>query len=164
MADQPDEPQVDDDGAYLREQDLYLPIANIARIMKKELPANAKIAKDAKETVQECVSEFISFITSECGSLARDLHETPRCSDNCRTSVQRPVGADRCMNADLDLTPPPRLSTQGERQMPAREAQNAQRRRRVVGDDHARLRRVRGAAQGSSAQPSKRARRAHTTL
>ena len=33
--------------------------------MKKALPANAKIAKDAKETVQECVSEFISFITSE---------------------------------------------------------------------------------------------------
>jgi hypothetical protein len=33
--------------------------------MKKALPGNAKIAKDAKETVQECVSEFISFITSE---------------------------------------------------------------------------------------------------
>jgi len=33
--------------------------------MKKALPPNAKIAKDAKETVQECVSEFISFITSE---------------------------------------------------------------------------------------------------
>lgn len=43
----------------------YLPIANISRIMKKALPDNAKIAKDAKETVQECVSEFISFITSE---------------------------------------------------------------------------------------------------
>jgi hypothetical protein len=26
---------------------------------------NAKIAKDAKESIQECVSEFISFITSE---------------------------------------------------------------------------------------------------
>lgn len=25
----------------------------------------AKISKDAKETIQECVSEFISFITSE---------------------------------------------------------------------------------------------------
>lgn len=24
-----------------------------------------KISKDAKETIQECVSEFISFITSE---------------------------------------------------------------------------------------------------
>ena len=49
----------------LREQDKFLPIANISRIMKKALPPNAKIAKDAKETVQECVSEFISFITSE---------------------------------------------------------------------------------------------------
>ena len=49
----------------VREQDRYLPIANISRIMKKSLPTNAKIAKDAKETVQECVSEFISFITSE---------------------------------------------------------------------------------------------------
>jgi nuclear transcription Y subunit beta len=48
-----------------REQDRFLPIANISRIMKKALPGNAKIAKDAKETVQECVSEFISFITSE---------------------------------------------------------------------------------------------------
>lgn len=33
--------------------------------MKRALPENAKIAKDAKEIVQECVSEFISFITSE---------------------------------------------------------------------------------------------------
>ena len=49
----------------VREQARFLPIANISRIMKKSLPANAKIAKDAKETVQECVSEFISFITSE---------------------------------------------------------------------------------------------------
>jgi histone H3/H4 len=30
------------------------------------LPSNAKISKDAKETVQECVSEFISFITGVC--------------------------------------------------------------------------------------------------
>ncbi|KAI8997801.1 nuclear transcription factor Y subunit B-3 [Pilobolus umbonatus] len=49
----------------IKEQDRYLPIANVARIMKKALPENAKIAKEAKECVQECVSEFISFITSE---------------------------------------------------------------------------------------------------
>lgn len=49
----------------VREQDRFLPIANIIRIMKKGLPANAKVAKDAKETMQECVSEFISFVTSE---------------------------------------------------------------------------------------------------
>lgn len=33
--------------------------------MKNALPDNAKIAKEAKECMQECVSEFISFITSE---------------------------------------------------------------------------------------------------
>jgi histone H3/H4 len=33
--------------------------------MKLALPENAKIAKEAKECMQECVSEFISFITSE---------------------------------------------------------------------------------------------------
>ena len=39
--------------------------APVARIMKMALPENAKIAKEAKECMQECVSEFISFITSE---------------------------------------------------------------------------------------------------
>lgn len=49
----------------LREQDRWLPIANVARLMKNTLPATAKVSKDAKECMQECVSEFISFITSE---------------------------------------------------------------------------------------------------
>ena len=52
-------------GSDVREQDRFLPIANISRIMKKALPNSAKLAKDAKEGVQECVSEFISFVTSE---------------------------------------------------------------------------------------------------
>ena len=43
--------------------------APVARIMKTALPENAKIAKEAKECMQECVSEFISFITSEGTSL-----------------------------------------------------------------------------------------------
>ncbi|KAK3068727.1 transcriptional activator hap3 [Teratosphaeriaceae sp. CCFEE 6253] len=57
-----------DHGLYdfeVKEQDRWLPIANVARIMKMALPDNAKIAKEAKECMQECVSEFISFITSE---------------------------------------------------------------------------------------------------
>uniref|UniRef100_A0A2K5ZVP8 Transcription factor CBF/NF-Y/archaeal histone domain-containing protein n=1 Tax=Mandrillus leucophaeus TaxID=9568 RepID=A0A2K5ZVP8_MANLE len=45
-----------------REQDVYLPIANVARIMKNAIPQTGKITKDAKECVQECVSEFLSFI------------------------------------------------------------------------------------------------------
>jgi len=55
----------DEQAHYLREQDRYLPIANVAKLMKKAIPQSGKIAKDAKECVQECVSEFISFITSE---------------------------------------------------------------------------------------------------
>lgn len=66
MSSAPADDSGDERGGSVREQDRFLPIANISRIMKKALPPNAKIAKDAKETVQECVSEFISFITSEC--------------------------------------------------------------------------------------------------
>jgi len=61
----------------IREQDRYLPIANIARIMKNTLPENAKIAKDSKECVQECVSEFISFLTSEaCDKCIQEKRKT----------------------------------------------------------------------------------------
>jgi histone H3/H4 len=49
----------------VKEQDRSVPIANVARIMKAALPDNAKISKEAKECMQECVSEFIAFITSE---------------------------------------------------------------------------------------------------
>ncbi|XP_038690652.1 nuclear transcription factor Y subunit B-9-like [Tripterygium wilfordii] len=42
-----------------------MPIANVIRIMRRILPPHAKISDDAKETIQECVSEFISFVTSE---------------------------------------------------------------------------------------------------
>ena len=53
-----------DDGDY-REQDRLLPIANVGRIMKLAVPPAAKISKEAKESVQECVSEFITFVSSE---------------------------------------------------------------------------------------------------
>nr|XP_009402359.1 PREDICTED: nuclear transcription factor Y subunit B-like isoform X2 [Musa acuminata subsp. malaccensis] len=68
-------------GVGVREQDRFLPIANIIRIMKKALPANAKIAKDAKETMQECVSEFISFVTSEA-------------SDRCQKEKRKTINGD----------------------------------------------------------------------
>lgn len=33
--------------------------------MKKALPTRAKLSKESRECIQECVSEFISFITSQ---------------------------------------------------------------------------------------------------
>merc|ERR1712212_605946 len=41
------------------------PLNNISQVMKKVVPHSGKVAKEARECVQECVSEFISFITSE---------------------------------------------------------------------------------------------------
>jgi hypothetical protein len=55
----------DDDDDVVKDQDRLMPIANVARIMKQAVPQSAKISKDAKECVQECVSEFISFVSSE---------------------------------------------------------------------------------------------------
>uniref|UniRef100_A0A7N0UCR0 Transcription factor CBF/NF-Y/archaeal histone domain-containing protein n=1 Tax=Kalanchoe fedtschenkoi TaxID=63787 RepID=A0A7N0UCR0_KALFE len=55
----------EDGECTVREQDRFMPIANVIRIMRKILPSHAKISDDAKETIQECVSEYISFITSE---------------------------------------------------------------------------------------------------
>merc|ERR1711953_1597231 len=65
----------------LREQDRFLPIANVARIMKKGIPSQGKIAKDARECVQECVSEFISFITSEA-------------SDRCQAEKRKTINGE----------------------------------------------------------------------
>jgi len=61
-------------------------IANVSRIMKSSVPPTAKIAKDAKECVQECVSEFISFITSEA-------------AEKCQLEKRKTIGGEDILNA-----------------------------------------------------------------
>lgn len=70
-----------ENSGIIREQDRLLPIANVGRIMKQILPPNAKISKESKETMQECVSEFISFVTSEA-------------SEKCRKERRKTVNGD----------------------------------------------------------------------
>ena len=76
----------------LREQDRLLPMANVARLMASELPNDAKISRDAKLLMQEMVSEFICFVTSE----ANDL---------CMTSGHKAISQSDLLNAldNLDL-------------------------------------------------------------
>ncbi|KAF1809630.1 hypothetical protein P152DRAFT_468282 [Eremomyces bilateralis CBS 781.70] len=101
----------------VKEQDRWLPIANVfrrgssrrstsadhvvsdanirnfapvARIMKSALPENAKIAKEAKECMQECVSEFISFITSEA-------------SEKCQQEKRKTVNGEDILYAMTSL-------------------------------------------------------------
>ncbi|WVY97885.1 hypothetical protein V8G54_030036 [Vigna mungo] len=63
------------------EQDKALPIANVGRIMKQNLPPSAKISKEGKQLMQECVTEFISFVTGEA-------------SDKCHKENRKTVNGD----------------------------------------------------------------------
>ncbi|XP_051199586.1 nuclear transcription factor Y subunit B-9 [Lolium perenne] len=58
----------------VREQDRLMPIANVTRIMRRMLPPHAKISDDAKELIQDCVSEFISFVTGEANERCHAEH------------------------------------------------------------------------------------------
>src|ERR1700733_15752482 len=62
----------------------------VVGVLKKRMESyivpTAKIAKDAKECVQECVSEFISFITSEA-------------AEKCQLEKRKTVGGDDILAA-----------------------------------------------------------------
>uniref|UniRef100_A0A6N2LEA1 Transcription factor CBF/NF-Y/archaeal histone domain-containing protein n=1 Tax=Salix viminalis TaxID=40686 RepID=A0A6N2LEA1_SALVM len=53
-------------------QDQLLPIANVGRVMKQRLPPTARVSKEAKQRMQECATEFISFVTGEASSKCRN--------------------------------------------------------------------------------------------
>ncbi|KAG1904906.1 histone-fold-containing protein [Suillus fuscotomentosus] len=63
------------------EQDRFPPIANVSRIMKQS---------DAKECVQECVSEFISFMTSEA-------------AEKCQIEKRKTIGGEDILYAMVSL-------------------------------------------------------------
>lgn len=77
-------------GQPKRGQDWLMPVSNIIRIMRRVLPMHAKIADDAKETIQQCVSEFISFVTSEA-------------NDKCQREQRKTITADDILWAALKL-------------------------------------------------------------
>jgi nuclear transcription Y subunit beta len=81
MAESDDESGGQASGSRELLQERLLPIANVGRIMKKVLPAKAKISKESKETMQECVSEFISFITGEA-------------SEKCQKEKRKTINGD----------------------------------------------------------------------
>ena len=50
---------------YLDDTPFHFSARICCSVRTQALPNNAKVAKDGKDTVQECVSEFVSFITSD---------------------------------------------------------------------------------------------------
>ena len=74
-----------------RKQDYHLlPMANISRIIIQATPIHGKIAKDSRESIQECVSEFISFITSEA-------------AENCQASKRKKITGEDILLAMSNL-------------------------------------------------------------
>ncbi|KAI9084848.1 hypothetical protein K1719_033254 [Acacia pycnantha] len=63
------------------EDERLLPIANVGRIMRQILPASAKISKEGKQIMQECATEFISFVTDEA-------------SDKCHKENRKTLNGD----------------------------------------------------------------------
>ncbi|CAA6671828.1 unnamed protein product [Spirodela intermedia] len=58
--------------AAVNQGEKQMPIANVIRIMRKVLPSHAKISEDAKEAMQDCVSEYISYVTAEANQRCHD--------------------------------------------------------------------------------------------
>ncbi|XP_051222047.1 LOW QUALITY PROTEIN: transcriptional activator hap3 [Lolium perenne] len=75
-----------------------LPIANIGRIMKGMLPPEAKVSKSSKETMQECATEFIGFVTGEASERCRrERRKTMNGDDICH--AMKSLGLDHYAGA-----------------------------------------------------------------
>lgn len=74
----------------VNENDRLLPVANIGRIIKNNLPSEVKLSKESKEIFQECISEFISFLTSEA-------------SDTCNADKRKTLNGDDILQAMNNL-------------------------------------------------------------
>ncbi|KZV56345.1 Nuclear transcription factor Y subunit B-6 [Dorcoceras hygrometricum] len=64
---------------FKRNPDEYLPIPNVIKIMRQVLPPHVKISDDSKETIQECVSEFVAFFTRTANEI---------CHRECRRIIK----------------------------------------------------------------------------
>ncbi|XP_039035907.1 nuclear transcription factor Y subunit B-9-like [Hibiscus syriacus] len=71
------------------EQDQFMPIANVIRIMRRMLPPHAKISDGAKDAIQECVSEFISFITGEANEHCQLEHRKTITADDLLWAMEK---------------------------------------------------------------------------
>ncbi|RID51610.1 hypothetical protein BRARA_H02261 [Brassica rapa] len=72
------------------EQDQYLPIASVTRIMRKILPSEARISEEAKENILICATKYISFVTTEA-------------SDTCQSERRTTITAGDMLSAMSNL-------------------------------------------------------------
>ncbi|XP_021716876.1 nuclear transcription factor Y subunit B-2-like [Chenopodium quinoa] len=69
-----------------REQNHYIPIANVIRMMRQALPSTAKIFDEATETIQLCITKFIISILNEA-------------NDTCKVDYRKVITIDALIEA-----------------------------------------------------------------
>jgi len=74
----------------LRSTDRLLPVANIGKIMKRPIPKEAKVAKEAKELMQKSASEFIAIVTCLKSTASLVSNEGRVSLNNCAVSLKIP--------------------------------------------------------------------------
>ncbi|GFS45656.1 nuclear factor Y, subunit B6 [Actinidia rufa] len=84
-----------DNECTMREQDRFMPIANVIRIMRKILPPHAKISDDSKEIIQECVSPSSSASSRGRPTSSRGRPTTSASSPTLYLSRYREFEGDR---------------------------------------------------------------------
>ncbi|KIW76750.1 hypothetical protein Z517_09194 [Fonsecaea pedrosoi CBS 271.37] len=77
---QPREPPIDPQAGHILN---YTPIS---RVMRAAVPGDVMVSREAIELMQDCVSEFISFVTSEA-------------AEKCAAEKRRAVSADDVLTA-----------------------------------------------------------------
>lgn len=72
---------VDSENSQDSKQEEFLPLSNISKIMKDSIEPHLKISLESKHLMEECVTEFICFITSEA-------------SEKCKRERKKTIGSD----------------------------------------------------------------------
>ncbi|KAJ4872155.1 Nuclear transcription factor Y subunit B-9 [Raphanus sativus] len=72
------------------EQDHYLPIANVTRIMRNILPSEARISEEAKENIRICATEYISFVTAEANDICQSERRTTITAGDILSAMSKP--------------------------------------------------------------------------
>jgi len=57
-----------------KNEEMRIPIVQLTRIMRRALPPRVKISDGAKESIQLCLSEFMSIITGEASERCKIEH------------------------------------------------------------------------------------------
>ncbi|KAL6861232.1 hypothetical protein ACP4OV_016932 [Aristida adscensionis] len=77
------------EGHVIQKKVCLMPTSNVVRIMRRMLPPHAKITDDAKDSILECVSEFISFITAEANDHSRSEYRKIVTADDILWAMKR---------------------------------------------------------------------------